>query len=116
MGMETLPQIHERVMLSAVQIVTIVALVADISTRFRNPLIAFATYIAAEFFFQDYVASGNRYSEENLAALMDVMIDVGKDNAYTASLAIRLAQALRTSGVDPNATEKVCEKCCILVF
>ncbi|KAH7021925.1 fungal-specific transcription factor domain-containing protein [Ilyonectria destructans] len=107
MDMGTLPQIHERVSVSAVKIMTIVALVTDIATSFRNPLISFATYIAASFFLTDFLASGNRQSEENLAALTNLMIDVGKTNAFTASLAVRLAQALRTSGVDPRAVEKV---------
>lgn len=109
MDMGTLPQIHERVSVSAVKIMTIVALVTDIATSFRNPLISFATYIAASFFLTDFLASGNRQSEENLTALTDLMIDVGKTNAFTASLAVRLARALRTSGVDPRAVEKVSE-------
>ncbi|KAH7142050.1 fungal-specific transcription factor domain-containing protein [Dactylonectria macrodidyma] len=107
MDMGSLPHIHERVSVSAVKIMTIVALVADIATSSRNPLISFATYIAASFFLTDFVASGNRQSEENLTALTDLMIDVGKTNAFTASLAVRLAQALTTSGVDPRAVEKV---------
>ncbi|KAH6988872.1 fungal-specific transcription factor domain-containing protein [Ilyonectria sp. MPI-CAGE-AT-0026] len=109
MDMGTLPQIHERVSVSAVKIMTIVALVADIATSFRNPLISFATYIAASFFLTDFLASGNRQSEENLTALTNLMIDVGKTNAFAASLAVRLAQALSTSGVDPRAVEKVSE-------
>ena len=103
----TIPYVQERVFSSALQIVTIVALVADIHTSFRNPLISFATYIAGSFFLTDFVASGNRQSEEKLTALMDVMVDVGKKNQFTASLAIRLAQELQTSGVDPNAMGKV---------
>ncbi|KPM46342.1 hypothetical protein AK830_g80 [Neonectria ditissima] len=107
MDLSALPNIHERVSASAIKIMTIVALVADIATSFRNPLISFATYIAASFFLTDFIASGSRQSEENLKALTDLMIDVGKTNAFTASLAVRLAQALTTSGVDPRAVEKV---------
>ncbi|KAF4987102.1 hypothetical protein FDECE_15585 [Fusarium decemcellulare] len=105
--MTALMHTHARVYNSALQIVTIVALVADIATKFRNPLLSFATYIAADFFLADFLESGNRQSEENLTALMDLMIDVGKNNAFTASLVIRLAQAQRESGVDVGAVEKV---------
>ncbi|KFA50085.1 hypothetical protein S40293_08606 [Stachybotrys chartarum IBT 40293] len=107
MSMGGLPHIYDRVWASAVQIVMMVALVADIHTTFRNPLISFAAYIAASFFMTDFLASGSLRSEQNLTALMDVMIDVGKNNAFTASLAIRLAQALTRSGVDPGAMAKI---------
>ena len=107
--MSMLPYIQTRVFPSALHIVTIVALVADIGTAFRNPLISFAAYIAASFFMADFLSTSNRESEEKLTALMDVMIDVGKRNPFTASLAVRLAQELKTSGVDPGALEKVCK-------
>ncbi|KFA51634.1 hypothetical protein S40293_03906 [Stachybotrys chartarum IBT 40293] len=44
----------------------------------------------------------------NLTALMDIMIDVGKNSAFTALLTVRLPQTLR-SGVDPGAVAKVCQ-------
>lgn len=105
-----LPQIHSRVSNSALQIVTIVALVADINTCFRNPLISFAAYITASFFLTDFMESSTRQSEEKFVALMDLMIEVGKSNTFTASLAIRLARTLTTSGLDPSAIEKVCQE------
>ena len=107
LSMSALPDIHRRVSLSAVQIVTIVAMVGDINTVFRNPLISFATYIAGQFFLTDFLASGNTESEQKLLALMELMIDVGKTNSFTASLAMRLAVALRTSGVDLRAAGMV---------
>ncbi|KAI9896158.1 hypothetical protein N3K66_009058 [Trichothecium roseum] len=103
----TLPYIQTRVFPSALHIVTIVALVADINTAFRNPLISFAAYIAASFFMEHFLSTGNPESEEKLAAVMDVMVDVGKKNPFTASLAVRLAQESKTSGVDLGALEKV---------
>lgn len=104
------PQIHSRVFQSALQIVTIVALVADISTCFRNPLISFAAYITASFFLTDCIESSSRQSEENFMALIELMIEVGKTNTFTASLAIRLAQTLTTSELDSGAVEKVCHE------
>jgi hypothetical protein len=107
MDMAALPHINSRVMESALQIMMTVALVTDLSTRFRNPLVSFATFIAASFFLTDFLTSGSRQSEENFTALMSVMTEVGKNNMFAASLAVRLAQNLRTSGVDVGTVGQV---------
>ncbi|KAF4445461.1 hypothetical protein F53441_10803 [Fusarium austroafricanum] len=107
MDIGTLPATKARVMESAVQIMITVALVTDLSTRFRNPLVSFATFIAASFFFSDFLATGDTQSEANFTALMTVMVEVGKTNMFAASLAVRLAHTLRTSGVDPGTVGKV---------
>ncbi|KAM0354931.1 hypothetical protein ACHAPU_000770 [Fusarium lateritium] len=107
MDMATLPHINTRVKDSALQIMMTVALVTDLGTRFRNPLVSFATFIAASFFLTDFLTSGDRQSEENFTALMSVMTEVGKNNMFAASLAVRLAQNLRASGVDAGTAGKV---------
>ncbi|KAM0547588.1 hypothetical protein ACHAPJ_010332 [Fusarium lateritium] len=107
MDMAALPHINTRCMESALQIMMTVALVPDLSTRFRNPLVSFAAFFAASFFLRDFMASGSRQSEDNFTALMSVMSEVGKTNMFTAALVIRLGQALRASGVDPGTVGKV---------
>ncbi|KAI6758556.1 hypothetical protein HG530_010796 [Fusarium avenaceum] len=107
MDMAALPHINSRVKESALQIMMTVALVTDLSTRFRNPLVSFATFIAASYFLTDFLTSGMRQSEENFTALMSVMTEVGKNNMFAASLAVRLAQNLRASGLDVGTVGKV---------
>lgn len=107
MDMSLLPHINSRVMESALQIMMTVALVADLTLRFRNPLVSFATFVAASFFLTDFLTTGNRQSEDNFTALMSVMTEVGKTNLFVASLAVRLAQTLRASGVDQGTVGKV---------
>jgi hypothetical protein len=110
--MAAAPDIQDKGLPAAQTIVTIIAIVGDIDTRFRNPLVAFAAYVAASFFFDDFVTTHDPQSEEKLMALLNLMIAVGKQNTFTASLAVQLAQALKTSGVDPDAVEKVCHCHC----
>lgn len=105
--MAALPTTKARVMESAVQIMITVALVSDLNTRFRNPLVSFASFIAASFFLSDFLTTGDLQSEANFTALMTVMVEVGKNNMFTASLAVRLAQTLRASGVDQGTVGKV---------
>ncbi|KAI8411902.1 hypothetical protein FOFC_08511 [Fusarium oxysporum] len=105
--MAALPTTKARVMESAVQIMITVALVTDLNTRFRNPLVSFASFIAASFFLSDFLTTGDLQSEANFTALMTVMVEVGKNNMFTASLAVRLAQTLRASGVDQGTVGKV---------
>ncbi|KAF4341493.1 Zn(II)2Cys6 transcriptional activator [Fusarium beomiforme] len=104
--MAALPTTKARVMESAVQIMITVALVTDLSTRFRNPLVSFATFIAASFFLSDFLTTGDLQSEANFTALMTVMVEVGKSNMFAASLAVRLAHTLRASGVDQGTVGK----------
>ncbi|KAJ4246313.1 hypothetical protein NW762_013664 [Fusarium torreyae] len=110
MDMAALPHINTRCMDSALQIMMTVALVPDVSTRFRNPLVSFAAFIAASFFLTDFMTSGSRQSEDNFTALMSVMSEVGKNNMFAASLVVRLAQTLRASGVDPGTIGKASQK------
>ncbi|KAG9501827.1 hypothetical protein J7337_007521 [Fusarium musae] len=105
--MAALPTTKARVMESAVQIMITVALVTDLNTRFRNPLVSFASFIAASFFLSDFLTTGDLQSEANFTALMTVMVEVGKNNMFAASLAVRLAQTLRASGVDQETAGKV---------
>ncbi|RGP78256.1 hypothetical protein FLONG3_3571 [Fusarium longipes] len=100
MDMSLLPHINSRVMESALQIMMTVALVSDLSIRFRNPLVSFATFVAASFFLTDFSTTGNRQSEDNFTALMSIMTEVGKTNMFAASLAVRLVQNLKASAID----------------
>ena len=106
-NMDAFPHIYSRVCDSALQVVTIVALVGDINTCFRNPLISFAAYVTASFLLSDFMATSSRKSEEQFTALMELMIEVGKNNFFAASLAIRLAHTLTASGLDLGAVQKV---------
>ncbi|KAF4499648.1 Zn(II)2Cys6 transcriptional activator [Fusarium agapanthi] len=105
--MVALPTTKARVMESAVQIMITVALVTDLNTRFRNPLVSFASFIAASFFLSDFLTTGDLQSEANFTALMTVMVEVGKNNMFAASLAVRLAQTVRASGADQGTAGKV---------
>ncbi|KAI6765209.1 hypothetical protein HG531_012308 [Fusarium graminearum] len=107
MDMSLLPHINTRCMESALQIMMTVALVSDLSIRFRNPLVSFATFVAASFFLTDFSTTGNRQSEDNFTALMSVMSEVGKTNMFVASLAVRLAHNMRASAIDQNTVGKV---------
>ncbi|KAG8361539.1 hypothetical protein FVEN_g913 [Fusarium venenatum] len=107
MDMSLLPHINSRVMESALQIMMTVALVSDLGIRFRNPLVSFATFVAASFFLTDFTTSGNRQSEDNFTALMSVMSEVGKTNMFAASLAVRLAHNMRACAVDHGTVGKV---------
>ncbi|KAM0347023.1 hypothetical protein ACHAP4_011515 [Fusarium culmorum] len=107
MDMSLLPHINTRCMESALQIMMTVALVSDLSIRFRNPLVCFATFVAASFFLTDFSTTGNRQSEDNFTALMSVMSEVGKTNMFVASLAVRLAHNMRASAIDQNTVGKV---------
>ncbi|KAF4981973.1 hypothetical protein FZEAL_2319 [Fusarium zealandicum] len=85
----------------------IVASVADVSAMFRNPMVAFATYMAAYVFLEDYASAQTSESEMKMNALMDLMVAIGQENEATASVALQMAHELRRTGVDPSALSKV---------
>ncbi|KAM0432073.1 hypothetical protein ACHAQK_009989 [Fusarium lateritium] len=74
---------------------------------FRNPLVAFAAYMATYVFLEDYIASQTSTSEMKMSALMDLMIAIGQENQVTASAAVQMAQELRKTGIDTSAMDKV---------
>ncbi|KAH6886411.1 binuclear zinc transcription factor [Thelonectria olida] len=96
-----------RLLPAAEEIFRIVASVADVSGMFRNPLVAFAAYMAGFVFMEDFLDARSSQSEAKMGALMDLMVAIGHQNMMTASLAIQMAHALRRTGVDPRAVEKV---------
>lgn len=99
---------QSRLIPAAQQIFIIVAVIGDINTRFRNPFVPFASFMAASVFLEHYLLTRDVQSEERLNAMMALMISVGKNNAVTASLAVQLAQQVKASGIDPSALDKVC--------
>ncbi|KAM0245921.1 hypothetical protein ACHAP5_005071 [Fusarium lateritium] len=74
---------------------------------FRNPLVAFAAYMATYVFLEDYIALQTSASEMKMSALMDLMIAIGQENQVTASAAVQMAQQLRKTGIDASAMDKV---------
>ena len=90
-------------------IVTTIALATDINTRFRNPFVAFAGFMAASVFLKEALSTGNEESVHKLTALLDVMVAVGKESprSFPSTLAVQLAQELDRTGVDPTAMHKV---------
>ncbi|KAI5460322.1 fungal-specific transcription factor domain-containing protein [Mariannaea sp. PMI_226] len=104
---EILSATQVRLLPAAEEIFHIVASVADVSANFRNPMVAFAAYMAAFVFLEDFLDSENRQSEAKMGALMDLMVAIGHQNTMTASLAVQMAHAIRRSGIDPTAVDKV---------
>lgn len=101
-----------RLLPAAEEIFRIVASLADVSAMFRNPLVAFAAYMAGFVFMEDFLAGGDGRSEAKMGALMDLMVAIGHQNGMTASLAVQMAHALRRTGVDPGAVDKVRRMLC----
>jgi hypothetical protein len=99
------PMIHP----AAQVIVTTIALATDINTRFRNPFVAFAGFMAASVFLKEYISTGDEGSVHKLTALLDVMIAVGRESprSFPSTLAVQLAGELDRTGVDPTAMQKV---------
>lgn len=105
---QPVPAIEAKAHPAADQIVTIIALATDIDARFRNPFVAFAAFMAASVFLQDYVKTHNDSSVQKLMALLDVMISAGMQNpGIPAALAVQLAQEMERTGLDPRAMSKV---------
>lgn len=100
---------EHRVLPAAQAIVTIVALVEDVTSRFRNPTTAFAAFMAGMAFLRDWStgSAGDPGSMDKTLALMDVMVDIGEENLVTASLAVHMAHELYKTGIDPGAMAKV---------
>ncbi|KAH8660168.1 fungal-specific transcription factor domain-containing protein [Xylariales sp. PMI_506] len=81
--------------------------VSDADALFVNPFVAFAAFMAALAFLEDFLANHSPRSEECLGALMDIMVAMAGRNLVTASLAIQLAQHLNKSRIDNSAMAKV---------
>ena len=75
---------------------------------FRNPMVAFAAYMAGFVFLEDFLHSSNQQSEANMGSLMDLMVAIGHQNTVTASLAVQMAYSIRKAGIDASAVDKVC--------
>ncbi|KFH46578.1 Lactose regulatory protein-like protein [Hapsidospora chrysogenum ATCC 11550] len=105
----TIARIEAMIHPAAQVIVTTIALAKDINTRFRNPFVAFAGFMAASVFLKEYMSTGNEESVHKLTALLDVMVAVGKESprSFPSTLAVQLAQELDRTGVDPTAMHKV---------
>jgi hypothetical protein len=98
---------RERVLPAAHAIFSILAALVDIDLLFRNPFVAFASYMSAVTLLEDFATTQNAESDERLGILMDLMIAIGDHNPYTASLVVQLAQALHKTGTDQSALAKV---------
>lgn len=96
-----------RMLNSASEIFTIVAHTGDIGTVFSDPSVAFAAFMAAMVFLDDYSRSRSGHSEAYLKSLMDLVVLLAENNPITSSLALQLAHELERAGVDVHALEKV---------
>lgn len=102
------PSLQSKALPAAQEIVTAIALASDINTRFKNPSVSFASFLASSVFLEKYMTERDDASIQNLMALLDVMISVGLYNpGFPASLAVQLARELDRLGVDPLAMERV---------
>lgn len=104
---QVLASTHARLFPAANAIFNIVATLVDAAASFQNPMVAFAAYMAAYVFLEDYKTSQNQQSEGKMGALLDLMITIGNQNTVTASLAVQMAYELRKTGIDPTALNKV---------
>ncbi|KAF5008887.1 hypothetical protein FDECE_4861 [Fusarium decemcellulare] len=104
---EVLAGTQVRLLPAADAIFGIVASLADVTATFVNPMVAFAAYMAAYVFLEDYTGFQNKESEMKMNALMDLMIAIGQENPVTASVAVQMAHELRRTGIDPSAVNKV---------
>lgn len=98
---------RSRLLPTAHEIFAIIAVLREVDALFRNPFVAFAAYMAAFVFLEDYAATQTRSSEEKLNALLALMITIGHKNPVTASLAVQMAHELQATGIDPSALDKV---------
>ena len=96
-----------RLLTAAQAIFAIVNGLRDPQLLFSNPFVAFAAYVAALVFMDDFATAHTRQSEECLNRLMDLMVAIANENLVTASLALQLAGHLKKSGIDPSALDKV---------
>ncbi|KPM37238.1 hypothetical protein AK830_g9317 [Neonectria ditissima] len=96
-----------RLLPAAYEIFNIVASLADVNAMFRNPMVAFAAYMAGFVFLEDFLDSSNQQSEANMSSLMDLMVVIGHQNTVTASLAVQMAHAVQKAGIDPSAVDRV---------
>ncbi|KAK9423474.1 putative Zn(2)-C6 fungal-type domain-containing protein [Seiridium unicorne] len=92
---------------AAHEIFTIVARIGDVDAFFLNPFVAFAAFMAAMVYLEDYAASQDKQSEGRLGHLMDFMIFISKRNPITASLTVQLAQEMQRTEIDRTAMDKV---------
>ncbi|KAK6063485.1 binuclear zinc transcription factor [Seiridium cupressi] len=92
---------------AAHEIFTIVAQIGDVDAFFLNPFVAFAAFMAAMVYLENYAASHDKESEGRLGHLMDFMILISRRNPITASLTVQLAQEMQRTEIDRTAMDKV---------
>lgn len=96
-----------RLLPAAQEIFNIVASLGNINAVFKNPFVAFASYMAAYAFLEEFLSTQDRQSEEKMESLLNLMIVIGHQNPVTASLSIQMAHELKRTGVDASAVDKV---------
>lgn len=105
-----------RLLPAAQEIFNIVASLGNINAVFKNPFVAFASYMAAYAFLEEFLATQNRQSEEKMESLLNLMIVIGHQNPVTASLSIQMAHELKRTGVDASAVDKVWNRKPLLTY
>ncbi|KAI5922443.1 fungal-specific transcription factor domain-containing protein [Camillea tinctor] len=102
-----LHQSEDRLLPAAEELLQILRMSPDVETVMKNPIIAFAAFMAAMIFLEDFAANGSSQSEDNLVLLLKIMLAVCKTNAVPRSLALQLAERMREIGVGFAMEEKV---------
>lgn len=96
-----------RLLASAQAIFAIINNLHDPHLGFSNLFVAFAAFVAALVFLDNFATTHDLESEERLNTLMNLMIVMADQNHMTASLVLQLAGHVNKSGIDPLALDKV---------
>lgn len=96
-----------RLLSAAEEIFNILREIADMDAAFSNPLLAYSAYVASTVYLDKSIAEQKRRAEFNLTYLLHIMITLSKTNAVARSLAIQLADDMKTVGLDSSTIETV---------
>ncbi|CAI4214294.1 unnamed protein product [Parascedosporium putredinis] len=100
-------QSQARLLPAAKQIVDIFRLVRNMHATLRNPLLAFAAYMAGMALLEELVVHGDESCGEDLQYLLGIMARVAEFHAVVRSVAAQLVEDMRQCGLVFPAMEKV---------
>lgn len=103
-----------RLIAAAEEILNMLRMVPDVNDMLKNPMLAYALYMASLVFLEQPKSDGPNYQrQENLDFTLRLMILAAKTwgNPVTRSMSIQLAADMREKGLDSPAVEKVSKKC-----
>lgn len=109
-------QSQARLLPAAKQIVDIFRLVRNMHATLRNPLLAFAAYMAGMALLEELVVHGDESCAEDLQYLLGIMARVAEFHAVVRSVAAQLVEDMRQCGLVFPAMEKVWISLEIILF